>query len=263
MNTTTALTQSLPFELGETRSHGGLTLVALFPLAEPTLDYIGLDEALARGLTVTETGEAGAVEALHVTNPLADRVLLYEGEELVGAKQNRIVRMTTLVEAGRSTVLPVHCVERGRWAWRSRRFTTAPHAAYPQLRRASRSGQSATWASLELKADLHEAHSPTGAQDAIYAHRAPSLDEYVGALPRLPGQAGVLVGIAGELVCLDYVSRPDVFADLYRFLDALSTSRSRLRPPTGTGTERRLVGRVVGSELSAYGEVVALSAFPA
>ena len=49
----------------------------------------------------------------------------------------------------------------------------------------------------------------------MYAQRSASLDEYLQALPRLDGQAGVIVGIAGELVCLDYVSRSDVFAGLY------------------------------------------------
>jgi hypothetical protein len=33
--------------------------------------------------------------------------------------------------------------------------------------------------------------------------------------PRLDGQSGVLVGIGGRLVCLDYVLRSDVFAGLY------------------------------------------------
>ena len=118
--------------------------------------------------------------------------------------------------------------------------------------------------------------------------RSSSLDEYVQALPRLDGQSGVLVGIGGRLVCLDYVSRSDVFAGLYlkllrgyaldaiespvgrplsktavgRFLGELELAERTRRPAPGLGEEDLLEGYVVGSELTADGEVVALSVFP-
>jgi len=40
--------------------------------------------------------------------------------------------------------VPVHCVERGRWAYRSQRFAPAAHAAAPELRR--HKGQAEAWA---------------------------------------------------------------------------------------------------------------------
>jgi hypothetical protein len=119
--------------------------------------------------------------------------------------------------------------------------------------------------------------------------RSASLEEYVQALPRLDGQTGVLVGIGGRLVCLDYVSRSDVFAGLYlklvrgyaldaiesrserplsstaigRFLGELELAERSRRPAVGVGEDGMLDGYAVGCELEAEGEVVALSAFPA
>ena len=57
------------------------------PPATRSLAYLTLDEALPRGLAITETDTAGAVPELAVDNPLDHKVLLYDGEELVGAKQ--------------------------------------------------------------------------------------------------------------------------------------------------------------------------------
>jgi hypothetical protein len=88
----------LPFEVGEARSFAGLTIAPLFPVQPPDLDYIGLDEAVARGLAVTEVDESGSVGTLRVKNPLGELVLLYEGQELVGAKQNRILERTAVRE---------------------------------------------------------------------------------------------------------------------------------------------------------------------
>src|SRR5205823_2076431 len=113
----------------------GLTLVPFYAVSTPRANYVGLDEAIANGLTVTEIDEAGAVETLLVANPLGNAALLYEGEELVGAKQNRVLERSILVAADSKLEIPATCVEQGRWAYRSRRFAPAPRAAHPELRR--------------------------------------------------------------------------------------------------------------------------------
>lgn len=89
MQTDSARSTSLPFELGEAGSFGGLTLVPLYPVAPPCADYVGLDEATAGGLVVTEVDEAGSVETLLVVNPLGAAAHLYEGEELAARSPRR------------------------------------------------------------------------------------------------------------------------------------------------------------------------------
>jgi hypothetical protein len=292
MQTTTAHSTTLPFELGESRSFGGLTIVPLYPASQPRADYVGLDEASATGLTVTEIDEAGAVESLLVTNVLGIAALLYEGEELVGAKQNRVLERSILVAAGSKLTIPAKCVEQGRWAYRSRWFAPAPRAAHPELRRLRHDlgapSQQAVWGEVSAKSARLGVRSETGAAEAMYIARGASLDEYLQALPRLDGQAGVLVGIAGELVCLDYVSRSDVFAGLYlkllrgyalsaierpldkplrrrdvgRFLGELELAKRDRRKAVGLGEEGLLTEYAVGSELTLDGEVIALSAYP-
>ena len=217
MNTYLAPPQSLPFELGDPAAFGGLALVPLFPAAEPRLDYIGLDEAVASGLAVTEVDEAGSVSNLFVSNSLDVNVLLFEGEELVGAKQNRILDRTILVQAKSKTPVPVSCVERGRWSYRSERFAPAPRAAYPDLRRAKREGggQAEVWSNVAAKSARLDAWSPTDASEEMYVKRGASLEEYVAKLPRRDGQCGSIVCLAGRVVCLDFVGRSDVYAGLY------------------------------------------------
>ncbi len=288
MKTTPAPHTYLPFGLGDPRSFGSITLVPLYTEAEPQAEYVGLDEALAGGLAVTEVSDAGAVESLLVANPLGTAVLLYEGEELVGAKQNRILERSILVAPGAKLEIPVRCVEQGRWAYRSRVFAAAPRAAYPELRQALRSSQADVWAEVSAKSARLRAESPTGAAEQIYGRHSATLDEYLQALPRLDGQAGVLVGIGGRIACLDFVSRSDVFAGLYlkllrgyalsalecaveaplrrreigRFLGELELAKRQRRAAIGLGEEGMLTEFAVGSELVLDGEVVALSAYP-
>jgi hypothetical protein len=100
-------------------------------------NFVGADsEQSSRSLLrVTETSEAGSVPELVVSNPLAEDVLLYDGEELLGAKQNRILNVSVLV-AGKTTLsIPVSCVEQGRWRHVSADFAAASHISHAQLRR--------------------------------------------------------------------------------------------------------------------------------
>ena len=116
-------TTTLPFQIGDPVEHRGIVLAPLFPLENPVARYLTLDTGLARGLSITETSEAGDVPELAVSNPLADDVLLYDGAELVGAKQNRILNVTVLVAASSTLRVPVSCTEEGRWRSVSTRAT--------------------------------------------------------------------------------------------------------------------------------------------
>ena len=193
MNTHTYVSTVLPFELGEARSFGGLTVVPLFADAEPSVEYVGLDEAVAGGVVVSEVSDAGAVESLLVANPLGTAVLLYEGEELAGAKQNRVLERSILVGAGSKIEIPAKCVEAGRWAYRSRRFAPAPRAAYPELRRLRHDlgvpSQRQVWAEVDAKAARLEAVSadPCG-RGAVRATGC--LPRRVSAGASAPGRAG-------------------------------------------------------------------------
>ena len=123
------------FQLGDPVEHRGIVVTPLFPTHDPIAGYITLDEALPRGLEITEISEAGSVPELAVVNPLSEAVLLYDGEELVGAKQNRILNVTVLVAAGAKIPIPVSCVEQGRWRHTSD-FDSARHISHAHLRRA-------------------------------------------------------------------------------------------------------------------------------
>jgi hypothetical protein len=250
-----------PFQVGEPVDHRGIVLAPLFPLRAPVARYETLDDALARGLEITEVGPDGAVPELAVSNPLDEAVLLYDGEELAGAKQNRILDVSVLVAPRSKLVVPVSCVERGRWRTVSRRLVSAGHVAHTELRRtkaralgtaplARGAAQGAVWDSVDIRLQALDVDSATRAHsDAFRAHRR-RLDDLATAFAALPGQCGVVLGI-GDALCLDAVSRPDAFAALWPklrdgyLLDALD----RLdRPPTDAEHVLRFVGQVGGAE---------------
>ena len=128
-------THTLPTQLGNAVERRGVVIAPLFPRSDPRAEYLTLEEAVPLGFHVTELDAAGSVPELLAKNPLDQNVLLYDGEELLGAKQNRIFNVTVLVPARSETKIPVSCVEEGRWSARSAHFAPSAHTAYPELRR--------------------------------------------------------------------------------------------------------------------------------
>ena len=219
-------TLDLPFQLGQPQQAGGITMTPLFPLQDPVCDYVSLDEALAGGLDISEVHEVGDVGELAVRNPFDRGVLLYDGEELVGAKQNRILNVSVLLGAGSTARIPVSCVERGRWSWRDRSFRSAGHVAGPQLRRhkaaslrtdalARGAAQSTVWAAVDIQLKAVGALSPTAANSDGFRARATDIRSVSERFALEPGQCGMVASIAGRGWCLDAVSRPAVFERVY------------------------------------------------
>ncbi len=294
----TLITSTSTFRLGDPVEHRGIVVTPLFPTGDAVADYITLDEALPRGLVITETTDAGSVPELAVVNPLDTSVLLYDGEELVGAKQNRILNVTVLVGAGAKLPIPVSCVEQGRWHSDSAIFDSAPHISHAHLRRrkaelladqplAHGIAQNEVWSEIGEKQHRMSVHSPTGANRDTFAAYGERLRELEEAFPLVAGQCGAVLAIGGD-ICLDTVSRPDAFSLLWpklragymldalerldqpaaspervtSFVDEIAKATIARGPSAGLGSDIRLCGSgMIGSGLELEEELLQLSAF--
>jgi hypothetical protein len=221
-------------EIGEPVSHG---LLHIFPLkgdTHPEQDISLLEGALQAGtLHIEELHEAGSVPELRVVNEGSLRVLILEGDELIGAKQNRVVNSSVLVAAGSHLILPVSCVERGRWSYRSRAFspgTGSPHLALRRLKtrsvhdslrrgRGHRSDQRAVWREVDRKARLNKAVSSTHALQDSRSQLSERLDAFEKLSRDLPERtSGVVVAIGERLALLEVLAGPRTFARVFRKL---------------------------------------------
>src|SRR5512139_1136240 len=125
----------LEMELGAGQSFENMTVFELLRPLNGGPEYVTLREALERGaFTVTEVSEGGSVPELAVVNKGEVAVLLLDGEELRGAKQNRILNTTILVAPKSTIKVPVSCVEHGRWSYQSREFLESGNVMHREMR---------------------------------------------------------------------------------------------------------------------------------
>ena len=122
-------------KVGAKQNHGNMTLYCLVSADQAPVDFMTLDAALATdALSITEVTEGGSVPELKVVNKSDQKILLVDGEELVGAKQNRFLNATILIAPKSETTIPVSCVEQGGWSYRSERFGSQSRSMSANLR---------------------------------------------------------------------------------------------------------------------------------
>ena len=286
---------------GEPVTHGAL---AVIPLLAPNLDdpdWLTLEEAGERA-RITEVSEAGSVPFLKVANGADQPLLLLDGEELIGAKQNRILNTTVLVGAHTEVTIPVSCVEQGRWGYRGRQFSPGDASLFASLRarKASRVSQSLrvgrghqadqgeVWDLLACRASELDVDSPTGAMRDLYARHETDMAAARQALTAQPGQVGALIYMGTRWVGIDLLAGPGLFGRAWprlcagyvadaigrkpepwqrldggAVLEALVRGQVEPAPAVGLGEEYRLgSGGLAGAALVAQGRVAHLMAFP-
>ena len=204
--------------------HRNLTLVPLRGEGHQLRfqNYMLAAEAINAGLlTVTEIDESGSVPELLAVNDADNPVLLIDGEELQGAKQNRIMDTSILLAGKSKTRIPVACVEQGRWSHTSREFKTGNYTPSKLRQRKScdvkhcleaggvpHSDQSAVWNCVDEA--LHHCHmeSPTAAMSDAMDSQTKVLDRYRQALPYPSGACGVVAAVDGQFIAADAFDSP-------------------------------------------------------
>lgn len=206
--------------------------LSVFPLLSPEpapQSYLTLDEALEQKLaSISELTQGGVVPELRFDNLSERPVLLLDGEELVGAKQNRVLNITILVGGFAKIVIPVSCVERGRWHHLSREFGSAKRHMYAKARAAKmaqvtrsmrssgsrRSDQSAVWAEIAAKSARMGSFSATEAMAAMYEQEQHRLDGFEQAFRALDQQVGAVFAINDQILGAELFDSDEAFAKL-------------------------------------------------
>ena len=217
-------------KFGEIQIHNHLAVIPMISANGSGPDYLTMKEALeGQFLTVTEVTEGGEVPELKVINRGEKPVLLLDGEELSGAKQNRVLNTTILIREKSETLIPVSCTEHGRWSYRSSHFDESGHIMSAKLRsiknasvhknlkamRAFVSDQGAVWDEIAFQACINKVGSATGAMKDILEAKQEDLDAFLEHLPIVANQNGLIVLVNGEVVGLDRVSRAAAFRILH------------------------------------------------
>lgn len=215
--------------------------IAVLPIVSSSpqrADYMLLDAAMGEDLVeIDEVDESGEVGRLSCKNNASKPVFLLDGEELLGAKQNRILNVSVLVPARTTLTIPVSCVEAGRWHRESSVFRNAGRTHHRRGRAQKmeavnfslqdngerRGDQSAIWEENDRVLTAFKAVSESSATDEVYAVANEGLAAYEKNLSVVDDQVGALFAINGEFAGLELFDSHESFKQIFpKFVSSYS-----------------------------------------
>lgn len=216
-------------KLGEVQKFDRLSIIPLMLNQNPRMDYKTLGEIDDLGqVEIAEIDSAGSVPELDFNNNSNQYILLVDGEELVGAKQNRALNTTMMAEPNITTRIPVSCTESGRWSYSSKTFRDSG-VFMPYTNRYSkklsvddslrqnasfRSDQRRVWDDINSLEDDAQQQSPTNAMRDVFQSRSNDLEDFTREFRYVPGQKGIAALVDGKVAGLEFFSKDTVMESM-------------------------------------------------
>jgi len=276
---------------GEPIEADGICIIPLKGGNGRRLRYTVLEDALKeKKVKISEVDEQGSVQELMVWNRSRSRVLIMEGEELIGVKQNRIVNISILVPPMKRLVIPVSCVESGRWSYRripdvcldEDEDEISPSevgddlrlgaVAFPRLRQRARAcidrsiaesgdfsgNQDEVWQEIDHCLSYLKVPSSTRAMHDAFKTNRDAIDGLVKRLKLPRGTRGYAAYINGEFLCCDIFDKSETLRKKWNriavglALDALRARKGRTRKGVSSEDAKRLIERLSEAEMEPF-----------
>lgn len=216
--------------VGDAYSYKNLTIYPILNKVKSNVAYVSPEGLLKSSLIeITEIDKGGSVPELLLKNNSEDKIFFWDGIELIGAKQNRVLNVSILIKEHSQVIVPVSCVEQNRWSYKTRNFMMSDFAM-PNLMRmnkqrsvefamsaglGARSDQRQVWNDVENYSNAAKVESPTSAMNDVLGNFKHELNDYSEKLKPIANQSGMLVAIDGRIIGMEYISKADVFRELY------------------------------------------------
>jgi hypothetical protein len=178
----------------------------------------GEPEIKTAGLIISEASGNGIVGKLVAENKTDAFLLLTDADVLIGAKQNRVVNKSVLLSPFSKTILDVSCIERRRWQYTSKDFSSTSTVADHDLRKDKaesiakkfkKSGmedanvQDKVWSHIHDKMVHENFESVTESYSDFLHYRITSQQPDFPVCEPLDGCNGIAILLDRKIVCID------------------------------------------------------------
>lgn len=199
--------------------------VSIFPIYNGGVRPDGV--ALADDQLVVTELDSASVPQLQVHNPTGHTMLIPAGRVLEGGRQTRTVNVSILVPAGATIVIPVSCVEAGRWnggsVFRDAKRYTSRNVRMAKERGVKRnidstgyknSDQGAVWNSIDTELNSRNIQSDSSlflaAEESMEQNQEvmDSIRAFIAEGPA-DGQTGIAVAYGNKIAGMELFSNPE------------------------------------------------------
>jgi hypothetical protein len=227
------------------QTNGTVSVIQYITEQVNTVEYISGNEAIEKNyIEVKEVNESGNVNNLIVFNNSNYIVFFSDGDILSGAKQNRVLNTSVLIAPNSKTILPVSCVEQGRWSHLSPKFKGNDYLAPSKLRakkayqvkeslkedKGFNCNQYSVWSDVNEYHIQYSLDSPTANLSDLYENKREDMDKFISDF-KIDNEAnGMIVFINKKILSMDAFNRINIFQEyFYKILRGVSSEAIYLR----------------------------------
>lgn len=222
--------QSEKINLLGVQSNGDITIAQVKYKTKVIPDIISLHKAFELGNVIVKELPREQVNSIVLENTSEKYIFILDGDILKGAKQNRVVNTSVLVAPKSIIILPVSCVEEGRWRFNSDNFRPSDVVAhksirYDKLKTISESrvrndtsfsaDQSSVWNKVMMCSDELSIESPTGSHSDSFEHFKDEFDDLAKKFSRHSNANGLFVFVGGKLSSCEIFNNSVLLEDYF------------------------------------------------
>ncbi len=195
-----------------------------------TIQYSSLAHAMKNNfIEVMESSQQGTVNEIYVINKSKFFVFIMDGDILSGAKQNRVLNTSVFLAPESKIMLPVSCVEQGRWNYKSPKFEPTDYIAPSEMRKAKsakvafnlkesnsfRADQGEVWNRVsEYTACLGVSSGSMNFSD-VYDQSRSAYEKFLQTFSAEKTATGLAFFINKELKSVDVFNRTDIYQEYF------------------------------------------------
>ena len=220
------------FSIIDIQKNDILSIVQVKHNKQNSFNYISLHNAFNRKLIeISETSESGQVGQIKVINQSDSHVFIMDGDILKGAKQNRVLNSSVFLAPRSENLIPVSCVEQGRWGYNSNKFSPSDEIAYRKIREEKNqdiyynkssfkhfADQGKVWRNVNQCFDdlgVDRCVAPTGSHSDLFSNKNQTFKNYTSSFYPIQGANGLAYFLGKRLVGFEFFNRSDIYIEYF------------------------------------------------
>jgi len=204
------------------QTYKNISIIPITSKNELDKDILTLKKGLNLGIVEIKECEHSTVSHVSVTNNAVTPLILIDGEEIIGAKQNRIMNKTILIPPKTTMSIPVSCTERGRWSYKTPTFKSSDYIANSITRQQkskelifSETCQDTVWNSIDRLEDKISHKSNTSAMSESYETSRKNQNNYLKHFKIVKNQTGLITIINNEIKGIEIINKHNIYKEYH------------------------------------------------
>ena len=226
---------NLSIKFLESQKYKNMEIIPIKMTDKLNKNYLTLKRGINAELVEISECEISTVNTVLVRNKAPIPLLLIDGDEIIGAKQNRIMNNSMIIPPKTNQAISVSCTEQGRWHYGTGNlesmhstndfklmFEASEYVADYNTRKIKSNDlfedlecQNDVWRSISNLEDKTSFKSNTGALNDNYEHNRTKQDEYLENFKIEYNQVGAIFVINGKIKGLELFVNPSIYFEYH------------------------------------------------